>query len=180
MNLPNRLSLLRVALIPLCLGLMYAATPLCDALALAVFLIASFTDFLDGHIARSQNLVTDLGRFIDPVADKLLVLSVMILLCAQGKLAAWMVIIVLARELSVDGLRLVAMLKGKVIAAGHLGKIKTVSQMTVISLALVNNWPFGPFPMKEILAWVMVLFTLWSGADYFIKNKAVLSAEAAE
>lgn len=180
MNLPNRLSLLRVVLIPVCLGLMYAGTPLCDALALIVFLLASITDFLDGHIARSQNLVTDFGKFVDPVADKLLVLSVMILLATQGKLAAWMVIIVLARELSVDGLRLVAMLKGKVIAAGHLGKIKTVSQMVVITLALANNWPFGPFPMKDILSWVMVLFTLWSGADYFLKNKAVLSAEAAE
>ncbi len=176
MNLPNRLSLLRIVLIPVCLGLKYAGTPLFDALALIVFLIASFTDFLDGHIARSRNLVTDLGKFIDPVADKLLVLSVLILLTAQGQISAWMVIIVLARELAVDGLRMVASLKGRVIAAGKLGKIKTVSQMAAISLAIIHNWPFGIFPMKEILAYVMVAFTLWSGIDYFIKNRSVLSA----
>ncbi len=173
MNLPNRLSLLRVVLIPVCLGLLYAGTPLCNWLALAVFLIASFTDFLDGHIARSRNLVTDFGKFVDPVADKLLVLSVLILLAAQGKVHAWMVIIVLARELSVDGLRMVAALTGRVIAAGKLGKIKTVSQMAAISLAIVNNWPFGAFPAKEMLAYAMVALTLWSGADYFIKNRSV-------
>jgi len=179
MNLPNRLSLLRVVLIPVCLGLLYVGTPLFDALALAVFLIASFTDFLDGHIARSRNLVTDFGKFVDPVADKLLVLSTMILLTAQGKMPAWMVIIVLARDLAVDGLRMVASLKGRVIAAGKLGKIKTVSQMAAISLAIIHNWPFGTFPMKDILAYVMVAFTLWSGADYFIKNRSVLSEKEA-
>lgn len=179
MNLPNRLSLLRVMLIPVCLVFLYAGTPLFDALALAVFLIASFTDFLDGHIARSRNLVTDFGKFMDPVADKLLVLSLLILLTAQGKMPAWMVIIVLARELAVDGLRMVASLKGQVIAAGKLGKIKTVSQMAAISLAIIHNWPFGLFPMKDILYYVMTAFTLWSGIDYFIKNRSVLSAKEA-
>lgn len=179
MNLPNRLSLLRVMLIPVCLGFLYGGTPLFDILALAVFLIASFTDFLDGHIARSRNLVTDFGKFMDPVADKLLVLSTLILLTAQGKIPAWMVIIVLARELAVDGLRMAASLKGHVIAAGKLGKIKTVSQMAAISLAIIHNWPFGLFPMKEILSYVMVAFTLWSGVDYFIKNRSVLKAKEA-
>jgi CDP-diacylglycerol--glycerol-3-phosphate 3-phosphatidyltransferase len=103
----------------------------------------------------------------------------LILLTAQGKVPAWMVIIVLARELSVDGLRMVASLKGRVIAAGKLGKIKTVSQMAAISLAIIHNWPFGVFPMKEILSYVMVAFTLWSGVDYFIKNRSVLSAKEA-
>lgn len=180
MNLPNRLSLLRVALIPVCLGLMYVSTPLFNWLALAVFFIASFTDFLDGHIARSRNLVTDFGKFVDPVADKLLVLSAMILLTAQGKLPAWMVIIVLARELSVDGLRLVAMLQGRVIAAGKLGKLKTVSQMITVSLAIVNNWPFGAFPVKEIVSYIMTAFTLWSGVDYFVKNRSVLNTKEAK
>ncbi len=180
MNLPNRLSLLRVILIPVCLGLMYANTPLCRWLALAVFLAASFTDFLDGHIARSRNLVTDFGKFVDPVADKLLVLSVLILLTAQGQIPAWMVVIVLARELSVDGLRMVAALKGRVIAAGKLGKIKTVTQMIAISLSLANNWPFGAFPAKDVMAYVMVAFTLWSGADYFIRNRSVLSFQEAQ
>ncbi len=177
MNLPNRLSLLRIVLIPVFLGLKYVGTTIFDVLALVVFLFASFTDFLDGHIARSRNLVTDFGKFVDPVADKLLVLSALILLTAQGQISAWMVIIVLARELAVDGLRMVAALKGRVIAAGKLGKIKTVSQMAVISLAIVGNWPFGPFPMKDILSYVMVAFTLWSGVDYFIKNRSVLSAK---
>ena len=180
MNLPNRLSLLRVALIPVCLGLMYVSTPLFDWLALVVFLIASFTDFLDGHIARSRNLVTDFGKFVDPVADKLLVLSTMIVLTAQGKMPAWMVVIVLARELSVDGLRLVAMLGGHVIAAGKLGKLKTVSQMIAVSFAMINNWPFGSFPMKEILSYIMTAMTLWSGVDYFVKNRSVLSNREAK
>lgn len=174
MNLPNRLTLLRVVLIPVCLGLMYAATPPCDIAAFAVFLLACLTDFLDGHIARTRHLTSDLGKFLDPVADKLLVLSVLTLLTAQGKIAAWMVILVLARELMVDGLRLAAMLKGKVIAAGKLGKIKTVSQMAAISLAIVNNWPFGAFPMQEILAYAMAALTLWSGVDYFLKNPKIL------
>ena len=180
MNLPNRLSLLRVALIPVCLGLMYVSTPLFDWLALAVFLIASFTDFLDGHIARSRNLVRDFGKFVDPVADKLLVLSTMIVLTAQGKMPAWMVVIVLARELSVDGLRLVTMLSGRVIAAGKLGKLKTVSQMIAVSFAMINNWPFGAFPMKEILSYIMTAMTLWSGVDYFVKNRSVLSTREAK
>ena len=175
MNLPNRLSLARVLMIPVCVGLMYAGTPVFQWLALAAFLIASFTDFLDGHIARSRNLVTDFGKFIDPVADKLLVLSVLIMLSSQGKIPAWMTVIVLARELSVDGLRMVASLTGKVIAAGKLGKIKTVTQMVTISLLLVDNWPFGSFPVSGILSYAMVAITLWSGVDYFVKNRSVLS-----
>lgn len=179
MNLPNRLSLARVLLIPVCVGLMYAAAPVFNWLALAVFLIASFTDFLDGHIARSRNLVTDFGKFIDPVADKLLVLSALIMLAAQGKIPAWMVIVVLARELSVDGLRMVASLTGKVIAAGRLGKIKTVTQMVTVSFAIVDNWPFGAFPVSGILSYAMVAITLWSGVDYFVKNRSVLSFQEA-
>ncbi len=179
MNLPNRLSLVRVLLIPVCVGLMYVGTPVFNWLALAVFLIASFTDFLDGHIARSRNLVTDFGKFIDPVADKLLVLSALIMLCVQGKIPAWMTIVVLARELSVDGLRMVASLSGKVIAAGRLGKIKTVTQMVTISFAIVDNWPFGQLPISTILSFAMVAITLWSGVDYFLKNRSVLSFQEA-
>lgn len=174
MNLPNRLSLLRICLVPVCVGLMYLNHPIGRILALVVFLIAAFTDFLDGHIARSQNLVTDFGKFMDPVADKLLVLSMMVMLSAQGSLPAWMVVLVLARDLCVDGLRLVAGRQGRVIAAGKLGKIKTVMQMVTISVTLLNNWPFGHFPMQTIMIWLTVALTLWSGIDYFIKNKAVL------
>lgn len=177
MNLPNRLSILRVALIPLCLGLMVPRTELADILALIVFLAASFTDFLDGHIARSRNLVTDFGKFLDPVADKLLVLSVLIFLSSQGRMNAWVTVIVLARELSIDGLRLVASSQGRVIAAGKLGKIKTVTQIITIGVALMDNWPFGAFPMKDILAGLMAAVTLWSGVDYFVRNRRVFSAK---
>lgn len=177
MNLPNRLSILRVGLIPVCVGLMYIETPLCNYLALAVFLFASFTDFLDGHIARSRNLVTDFGKFVDPVADKLLVLSVLMMLVSQGKLPAWAAIVVLARELSVDGLRLINSQHGKVIAAGKLGKVKTATQMAAIAVIMLDNWPFGPFPMREILIGLMVVMTLWSGIDYFARNWNSLFAD---
>ncbi len=180
MNLPNRLSILRVLLIPVCLGLMYVGTPLFNWLALVVFLIASFTDFLDGHIARSRNLITDFGKFVDPLADKLLVLCTLILLAAQGKIPAWMVILVLAREMAVDGLRMVASLQGKVIAAGPLGKIKTVTQMIAISFTMIDNWPFGSIPVKEIMSYIMVIMALWSGVDYFVKNRSVLLAGEAQ
>lgn len=170
MNLPNRLSILRIAMIPLCVGLMYVGTPLTDWIALGVFLLACFTDFLDGHIARARGIVTDFGRFIDPVADKLLVLSVMIMLVERGSLPAWLVIAVLARELSVDGLRMVAAGKGHVIAAGPLGKIKTTVQMVTIAAALIDARPFPQAPFTLVLAVLALGFTLWSGIDYFVKN----------
>ena len=128
MNLPNKLTIARIALIPVLVILMYVEGPVAQYAAAAVFALASFTDFLDGHIARSQGIVTDLGKFLDPIADKLLVLSCYIMLVWQGLLPAFVVILILARELCVDGLRLIAVTKGKVIAAGKLGKLKTVSQ----------------------------------------------------
>ena len=132
MNLPNKLSILRVCCIPLLVLLMYLTPAWCHWAALAVFLFASWTDYLDGHIARKQKIITDFGKFIDPVADKLLVLSTLIMLIYRGFMPAWAVVVILTRELCVDGLRLIAVTKGKVIAAGPLGKIKTVLQMFMI------------------------------------------------
>ena len=117
MNWPNRLSIIRVCCIPVITALLYSSAPWCSWASLILFAFACLTDFLDGHLARKNNWVTDFGKFIDPVADKLLVLSTLIMLVQIGLVPAWLVILILARELSVDGLRLVAMTKGKVIAA---------------------------------------------------------------
>ena len=175
MNTPNKLSILRVLCVPLIVVLLSLTAPWCRWAAVAVFAFASFTDFLDGHLARKNNLVTDFGKFIDPVADKLLVLSTLIMSVQLQLLPAWMVILILARELSVDGLRLVAMTQGQVIAAGPLGKIKTVSQMILILLLLVLRIPVFSFPVGIVLGiWVCVI-TLWSGADYFYRNRKTLS-----
>ena len=167
MNLPNKLSLLRILLVPVMVFFMYIPG-WGQAVALAVFAIASFTDFLDGHIARSQNIVTNFGKFIDPVADKLLVLSAFVMLCAQGRMPAWAVVVVLARELCVDGLRLIAVEQGKVIAAGPLGKVKTVSQIVCILYLMLS----GFVPLPNIVATVLIVWTvfvtLWSGIYYFM------------
>ena len=136
MNLPNKLSLLRVLLIPVMVLLMYLPGIPCIFLSTAVFGLAAFTDYLDGHIARRDGLVTDFGKFIDPVADKLLVLSALVMLSWHKLLPAWIVVIVLFRELAVDGLRLVAVEQGRVIAAGKLGKIKKASDHSVLFVGL--------------------------------------------
>ena len=174
MNLPNKLSLLRMALIPAMVALLWPATPVCTLLGAIVFGVAAFTDFLDGYIARRDHLVTDFGKFIDPVADKLLNLSALVMLSHQGLLPAWVVVIILARELCVDGLRMVAVGQGRVIAAGKLGKIKTVSQIVLILwLMLLGRAAFAPAISTVLILWTSAI-TLWSGADYLIKNKDVI------
>ncbi len=176
MNLPNKLSLVRMGLIPVMVALMYPGTTLCNLLAAAVFGAAAFTDFLDGHIARKNGIVTDFGKFIDPVADKLLNLSAFIMLIHVGLMPAWAVVIILARELCVDGLRMVAVGNGQVIAAGKLGKIKTVSQIALVLFLMLNRLPaLSHWFSALLLIWVLVI-TLWSGADYFIKNGACLKS----
>jgi CDP-diacylglycerol---glycerol-3-phosphate 3-phosphatidyltransferase len=174
MNWPNRISLIRVALIPVIVVLLQFPSPVCNAFALAVFILASASDWLDGYLARKHQSVTNLGKFLDPVADKLLVLSTMITLCGLGRFPAWVCVVVLFRELAVDGLRLAAVERGRVIAAGKLGKIKTTLQMLAIIAVLLNGWPFGAFPTDQILIYAAVVMTLWSGADYFIRNGSVL------
>lgn len=175
MNLPNKLSIARVCCIPLIVALMYGSAPWTRWAALAVFLFASWTDYLDGHIARKQKIITDFGKFIDPVADKLLVLSTMIMLIHLQLVPAWTVILILSRELAVDGLRLIAVTNGKVIAAGPAGKLKTVSQMLFIILIMVLNQPAaGHWLTLILMIWVMAI-TVYSGVDYFMKNRSLLA-----
>lgn len=178
MNLPNKLSMLRICLVPVMILFMSLNQDILWYLAAAVFMIASFTDYLDGHIARSQGLVTDLGRFLDPLADKLLVLSAMIALIPAGLMPAWLVVLVLARDLAMDGLRLASMRQGKVLAAGKLGKIKTASQMLYILVIMILR-------MSATANVFMILFTIWvagitvySLIDYFRRHGHVLLADS--
>ena len=195
MNLPNKLSMIRIFLIPVILVLgiiesinfngnvlkneLFMGVTLGNILILVVFALASFTDFLDGHIARKNNLVTDFGKFIDPLADKLLVCSTMIYLIEVGRFNffgfsfGFVVTLIIAREFAVTGLRLIASNKdGKVMAAKILGKMKTVVQMFTIIILLLNSFTV------EILGFVFVVLslalTIISGVDYFVKSKDVL------
>lgn len=180
MNWPNRLSLIRIASVPvLTVLLMMDGLSWARYAALLLFILAAITDFVDGWIARKYNIVTNFGKFLDPVADKLLVLSTMIMLTWFGLLPAWLVVSVLFRELAVDGLRLVAVEQGRVIAAGKLGKLKTILQMVMLIAHLVY---FARFPLLQTLAgWLLVpsqlavlVMTVWSGVDYFVRNREVL------
>lgn len=175
MNLPNKLSIARVICIPAIVVLLYLQDPACRIAAGILFIIACLTDFLDGRIARKHNLVTDFGKFIDPVADKLLVLTTLIMLIHREMMPAWVVIIVLCRELSVDGLRMVAVTQGKIIAAGPLGKWKTTCQMVLISLILILDLSFQTSWPIMALTGIMVLLTVGSAVDYFVRNRSVLA-----
>jgi CDP-diacylglycerol--glycerol-3-phosphate 3-phosphatidyltransferase len=173
-NLPNRLSLLRVLLVPVLVACMYIPGTAGCIVSLIIFSGAALTDFFDGYIARKRGIVTNLGKFIDPVADKLLVISAMIMLVNRGMLAAWVVVLVLFRELAIDSLRLVASKNGTVIAASPYGKMKTVIQIITVILLLCTSF----FPWLNIIAqafiWLTIAATLWSGVDYFKKNGHVL------
>ena len=171
MNLPNKLTILRIIMIPVCLAFWALGLPLLSAV---VFALAAATDFLDGYIARKQNIVTTFGKFADPVADKILVLTAMIFLAASGRLPAWAVSIVAARELMVDGLRLVAVGKGNVIAAGWLGKIKTNLQFFCVLSGMLL--PLGHW-LTLVLAILMSVMTVWSGAQYFWAARSVFQED---
>ena len=180
MNWPNRISLARIASVPvLTLLLCLDQWMWTRYVALFLFIISAITDFVDGHLARKYNLVTNFGKFIDPVADKMLVLSALVMLSWHQLAPAWLVVTVMFRELAVDGLRMVAVEQGKVIAAGKLGKIKTTVQLTMIITHLVY---YAQFPLLHHLAYwlliptqiAMLIMTIWSGVDYFVKNKEVL------
>ena len=175
MNLPNKLSIARAVCIPVIVILLYLKDPACRITAGILFILACLTDFLDGRIARKRNLVTDFGKFIDPVADKLLVLTTLIMLIHRGMMPAWVVIVVLCRELSVDGLRMVAVTQGKVIAAGPLGKWKTACQMVLISIMLILDLSFSTSWPVMVLTGIMVLLTVISAVDYFVRNRSVLA-----
>jgi CDP-diacylglycerol--glycerol-3-phosphate 3-phosphatidyltransferase len=207
MNLPNRITLIRVFLLPLIviIPLLAQINPETNFLnkdiiingvieagrfnitwsniiILIIFIGASITDAIDGHIARSRNLVTDFGKFLDPLADKLLVTCAMLVLMEEGRLWGWVVALILAREFAITGLRSVAAANGTVIAASKYGKLKTITQMVMIIVLLVNNFPFSIIyihtgvyiPFDLILVCLATLLTIISGVDYFIKNKEAL------
>ena len=170
MNLANKLTLLRVIMIPAFLAVLYLGFPGSTYVALGIFVIASLTDLADGYIARSRNLVTDFGKFMDPLADKVLVVTAMLWFVVCGQMPAWAVAIVIFREFAVSGLRLVAVEGGRVIAAGWSGKVKTAS--TMICLILM----FLPIPalVNTLCVWVIVVTTLYSGVEYFVQNRDVM------
>jgi len=172
MNLPNRLTLGRVVAVPFFIVIYLMGY---ETIAAILFILASATDALDGYLARRDNLVTNFGKIMDPLADKVLVVSALVLLVESGEVAGWMLIVILAREFAVAGLRTVAAAEGKVIAAGTTGKIKTVLQMLAVPLLLLQNWPFSylDFPMDQILLWSCVIMTIVSGVEYIAKNVSV-------
>ncbi|MDY2735963.1 CDP-diacylglycerol--glycerol-3-phosphate 3-phosphatidyltransferase [Intestinibacter sp.] len=173
MNLPNKLTLLRICLIPVFVILMLSQINNFFLIACIVFMVASITDFLDGKIARKYNLVTDFGKFMDPLADKLLVLSALICMIDYDLVAGWMVIIIVARELTVSILRAIAADNGKVIAASGGGKIKTTSQMIAIIFLLIGaNFSNDIILLIGTVAmYIATIFTLYSGIDYLYKNR---------
>lgn len=146
------------------------------AIPAAVFILASMTDWVDGYLARSRNEVTNFGKFMDPIADKLLVMSAFVLLVGDGRMTGVSCIIILAREFIISGFRLIASDRGMVLAAGKLGKIKTTLQIIAIVLLLLNNFPFVyiGIPMDKIVLAAAVVMTVWSGADYIVKNRQIL------
>ena len=177
MNLPNKLSIARALSIPVITVLLYLNDDGCRIAAGILFILASLTDLLDGHIARKYNLITDFGKFIDPVADKLLVLTTLVMLVRGGLMEAWVVIVILCRELAVDGLRMVAVGQGKVIAAGKLGKWKTTFQMITITVILLLNTACFASWYTAALTGISVALTLWSAVDYFVRNRSVFGSK---
>ena len=178
MNTPNKLTVLRVIMVPFFVFFMLSG---CggDAskwIALALFVVASLTDLLDGYLARRDNLVTDFGKFMDPLADKLLVCSALICFVEIDKMPAWMVIIIIAREFIISGFRLSASDNGIVIAANYWGKFKTVSQMIMIILLIMDLGGVFYF-LGEAFKWIALALTVISLVDYIWKNKQVLSMQ---
>lgn len=187
MNLPNKITVSRICLIPVFLIFMLVdfnwgdlsiggyEIPVAHVVGALIFIFASVTDWIDGHLARKHNLVTNLGKFLDPLADKLLVSAALIVLVELGSAPSWIVIVIISREFAVTGLRLILAGTGEVVAANMLGKIKTWTQIVAIAALLLHNLPFEfiNFPFATIALWVSMFFTVWSGWDYFAKNKEV-------
>lgn len=194
MNLPNKLTIFRIILVPIMVIITFFNIDIKWILVDVIFIIASITDKLDGYIARSRNLVTTFGKFLDPIADKILVLAAMLILVEAAKLPAWIPIIVLFREFIVSGYRLVAVGKGgKVVAASVWGKLKTVTQMVALVLAIVDPNAFGACftgtlsgfsfwynLIVTILMIISVVATIFSGVDYIVKGKDLFKEEVKE
>ncbi|MGX7014243.1 CDP-diacylglycerol--glycerol-3-phosphate 3-phosphatidyltransferase [Vagococcus silagei] len=187
MNLPNKLTVLRIMMIPLFIviavaplnwGVVYvgnAALFVTQIVAAIIFAVASITDWLDGYLARKMKLVTNFGKFADPLADKMLVMTAFIVLVGQGRAPSWVVAIIVCRELAVTGLRLLLVEDGEVMAAAWPGKVKTATQMVAIILLLIDNVPFNlmHLPIAQIMLYTCLFFTIYSGIDYFAKNKHI-------
>ncbi len=176
MNLPNKLTMLRVCMVPVFVVLMLANIPGGNYWACLVFVLASLTDWLDGYLARKNNQITDFGKFMDPIADKLLVCSALICLTSEDRLAAWITIVIIGRELIISGFRLVASDKGIVIAASYWGKFKTTFQMIMIIMLLLN---FGGVwnTIALIVTVIAVILTVVSLVDYLVKNWQILDGQ---
>src|SRR5690625_1886133 len=188
MNIPNKITLSRICLIPIFILILSipfnwgewvigtSELPIVHFIATIIFLIASLTDWLDGYYARKYNLVTNMGKFLDPLADKLLVSAAFILLVELDLAAAWIIIFIISREFAVTGFRLVAAGEGVVLAASSMGKLKTVFQIVSIAFLLLHNFPFSylGIPIDIITIYIALILTVWSGVDYFIKNWHVL------
>jgi CDP-diacylglycerol--glycerol-3-phosphate 3-phosphatidyltransferase len=151
-------------------------TSVSDLIAALIFIIAAVTDGLDGYIARSRKMVTNFGKFLDPLADKLLISAVLISLVEMGRLDAWVAIVIISREFAVTGLRLVAAANGTIIAASNLAKWKTTFQIIAVVTLILDNFPFYVFDFRFdlLMVYAMVIITAWSGVDYFIKNKQAI------
>lgn len=181
MNLPNKLTVLRVILIPFFVAflLLSPGNEAFKWVALAIFIIASLTDMADGKIARKYNLITDFGKFMDPLADKLLVCSAMICLIDLGKIPSWVVVIIIAREFIISGFRLVAADNGRVIAASYWGKFKTTFQMIMVILMIADLGTLVPYYdlLTQVIMWIALALTIISLIDYIVKNKDVMSGD---
>jgi CDP-diacylglycerol---glycerol-3-phosphate 3-phosphatidyltransferase len=187
-NLANRITLVRIFLVPIVTIFLLVRVDLGSltigdysisynqVCALLLFIIAASTDGLDGYIARKRKIVTNLGKLLDPLADKLLMAAVLIALVEMGKLGAWVAIVIISREWAVTGLRQVALLEGAVLAASKWGKWKTAVQITMIIVLLLNNFPFNFIDLRIdlVVVWAAVLITVYSGVDYFVKNKNLI------
>lgn len=188
MNIPNKISISRILLIPVFILLMTinfdwgelnigdVSLPVNHLVGALIFIFAAATDWLDGYYARKYDLITNLGKFLDPLADKLLVSAALILLVEIGLAPAWIVIIIISREFAVTGLRLVAAGEGIVLAASNMGKLKTVTQLLAISVLLLHNFPFSfiGFPFGTIILYLAMIITVISGVEYFAKNAHVM------
>ncbi|GIP36886.1 CDP-diacylglycerol--glycerol-3-phosphate 3-phosphatidyltransferase [Paenibacillus sp. J31TS4] len=193
MNLANKITLARIFLVPIIVFFLLIqlkfphiriesfSITYNQIIAVLIFIIAASTDSLDGYIARKRKLVTNLGKLLDPLADKLLVSAVLVSLVEMGKLHAWIAIVIISREFAVTGLRQIAALQGQALAADKWGKWKTAIQITAIIALLLNNFPFTfiNIPFDEIASWLAALITVYSGINYFVKNKHVLDVSNA-
>jgi CDP-diacylglycerol--glycerol-3-phosphate 3-phosphatidyltransferase len=175
---PNLLTLSRIATVPLIIGLLLYPGPLTSAVAAAVFFVASITDFLDGYIARNYGSGTTLGKFLDPIADKLIVMSALIMLTGIARtprVPAWMVAVIVGREIMVTGLRAIAAAEGEVMAADELGKYKMALQCIALQGLLIHYtwWHIDFFAAGMLVLWLSMVISIWSGIDYFIQAREI-------